>query len=74
MCIVVFVDKAVYKGILFDVNLRPNFDRICVQACHYEGAYWGERRGRARVEREMKKLAEVQLNTEVSAVSRSAVL
>lgn len=30
---------------------------------HYETAYWAERRGRARVELEMKKLSEVQLNT-----------
>ena len=30
---------------------------------HYEAAYWAERRGRARVELEMKKLSEVQLNT-----------
>ena len=28
-----------------------------------EEAYWGERRGRTRVEQEMKRLAEVQLNT-----------
>ena len=26
-------------------------------------AYWGERRGRTRVEQEMKKLADIQLNT-----------
>ena len=30
---------------------------------HWETAYWAERRGRARVEAEMKKLTEVQLNT-----------
>ena len=30
---------------------------------HYESAYWGERRGRARVEQEIKRLTEVQLNT-----------
>lgn len=30
---------------------------------HFETAYWAERRGRARVELEMKKLSEVQLNT-----------
>lgn len=28
-----------------------------------EEAYWGERRGRTRVEQEMRKLAQVQLNT-----------
>ena len=31
---------------------------------HYETAYWAERRGRARVEQEMRKLTDVQLNTE----------
>lgn len=36
--------------------------------CHrnaqkFEKAYWGERRGRAQVEREMKKISNVQLNT-----------
>lgn len=31
---------------------------------HYEIAYWAERRGRARVEQEMRKLTDVQLNTE----------
>lgn len=30
---------------------------------HYESAYWGERRGRVRVEQEIKRLTEVQLNT-----------
>jgi len=30
---------------------------------HFEAAYWAERRGRARVEAEMKRLAEVNLNT-----------
>jgi hypothetical protein len=35
------------------------------KATHFEGAYWGERRGRTRVEKEMRKLAEVQLNTQV---------
>lgn len=29
----------------------------------FEKAYWGERRGRARVEREMKKISDIQLNT-----------
>jgi hypothetical protein len=29
----------------------------------FEEAYWGERRGRARVERELKRITEVQLNT-----------
>jgi tRNA-methyltransferase O len=33
------------------------------KAQHYEAAYWAERRGRARVELEMKKLTDVQLNT-----------
>lgn len=28
-----------------------------------EEAYWGERRGRTRVEQEMRNLAQVQLNT-----------
>lgn len=37
--------------------------RNYINANHYEGAYWGERRGRARVEKEMKKLTEIQLNT-----------
>ena len=38
------------------------------RANHYENAYWGERRGRARVEKEMKKLSTVQLNTEVNLI------
>jgi tRNA-Thr(GGU) m(6)t(6)A37 methyltransferase TsaA len=29
----------------------------------FEKAYWGERRGRAQVEREMKKISNIQLNT-----------
>jgi tRNA-Thr(GGU) m(6)t(6)A37 methyltransferase TsaA len=29
----------------------------------FEEAYWGERRGRARVEREMKRISNIQLNT-----------
>ena len=29
----------------------------------YEEAYWGERRGRARVEKEMKRISNIQLNT-----------
>ena len=33
------------------------------KSTHFEDAYWGERRGRARVEKEMKKLSEVQLKT-----------
>lgn len=36
--------------------------RKSLKANHYENAYWGERRGRTRVEQEMRKLAEVQLN------------
>ena len=30
----------------------------------YENAYWGERRGRARVEQEMKRISNIQLNTD----------
>ena len=30
---------------------------------HYETSYWSERRGRTRVELEMKKISEIQLNT-----------
>lgn len=30
----------------------------------FERAYWGERRGRARVEQEMKKISNIQLNTD----------
>jgi hypothetical protein len=30
----------------------------------WEKAYWGERRGRARVEREMKRISDIQLSTD----------
>ena len=30
----------------------------------FENAYWGERRGRARVEQEMKRISNIQLNTD----------
>jgi tRNA (adenine37-N6)-methyltransferase len=30
----------------------------------FEAAYWGERRGRARVEKEMKRISNIQLNTD----------
>ena len=30
----------------------------------FERAYWGERRGRARVEQEMKRISNIQLNTD----------
>lgn len=33
------------------------------KADKFEEAYWGERRGRARVEREMKRIADIRLNT-----------
>ena len=37
--------------------------RYKLKSIHYENAYWSERRGRTRVEQEMRKLTNVQLNT-----------
>lgn len=37
--------------------------RHFVKHRHFENAYWGERRGRIRVEQEMRRLTEIQLNT-----------
>jgi hypothetical protein len=39
------------------------YARNSLLAEKYEKAYWGERRGRARVEQEMKKISNIQLNT-----------
>jgi tRNA (adenine37-N6)-methyltransferase len=36
--------------------------RRSLRSMHYEEAYWAERRGRARVEKEMRKISDVQLN------------
>lgn len=33
------------------------------KAKHFEDAYWSERRGRGRVEMEMRKISDIQLNT-----------
>ena len=38
--------------------------RISRRSEKFEEAYWGERRGRARVEKEMKRISNIQLNTE----------
>lgn len=43
--------------------LTWEFTRRSILYYHYEKAYWSERRGRTRVEKEMKRLTEVQLNT-----------
>ena len=55
-----------YDGILYNMLFVLGFECIILynRSKHYEDAYWGERRGRARVEQEMRKIANVQLNTE----------
>lgn len=40
------------------------FQRILKKKNKYKDAYWAERRGRARVEKEMKKIADIRLNTQ----------
>lgn len=37
--------------------------RTSIKKTKFEDSYWAERRGRARVEKEMKKIANVRLNT-----------
>lgn len=53
-------DGCLYFGLYF---MAYELYRHRQRAIFYEQSYWGERRGRARVEAEMRKLTEVQLNT-----------
>ena len=43
--------------------LAWEYSRVYRAKRSMESAYWAERRGRTRVEQEMKKLTEIQLNT-----------
>ena len=54
------------EGILYNLLFVLGFEIVILynKSIHYEDAYWGERRGRARVEQEMRRIANVQLNTE----------
>jgi tRNA-methyltransferase O len=54
-------NEAMFLGALYFLSWE--YVRYRRRMEHYETAYWAERRGRARVELEMKKLSEVQLNT-----------
>lgn len=54
-------NEAMLLGALYFLSWE--YIRYSRRSVHYETAYWAERRGRARVELEMKKLSEVQLNT-----------
>ena len=55
-----------HDGIIYNILFVLGFECVVLynKYRHYEEAYWGERRGRARVEQEMRKIANVQLNTE----------
>jgi tRNA (adenine37-N6)-methyltransferase len=59
------MDSSEQQGLaLFSLTyLSWEFVRHWIKSRHFEDAYWGERRGRTRVEQEMRRLAEVQLNT-----------
>ena len=54
------IDGCLYFGLFYSIF---ELYRHRQRALFYEQSYWGERRGRARVEAEMRKLTEVQLNT-----------
>jgi tRNA-Thr(GGU) m(6)t(6)A37 methyltransferase TsaA len=54
-----------YQGIFFALFAVAVWEwaRNASNRIKFEDAYWAERRGRARVEKEMKKIASVRLNT-----------
>lgn len=58
--------KSLFGGILLGAVsiLAWEYLRLLKKKQKYKEAYWGERKGRTRVEREMKKIANIRLNTE----------
>lgn len=55
-----------FEGILLSsiTLLLWNYHRVQTSKNKFEDGYWAERRGRTRVEKEMKKLSNIRLNTE----------
>lgn len=58
-------NESIYVGILISLLQLSTWSvfRYYKRYKAMEEAYWGERRGRTRVEQEMRNLAQVQLNT-----------
>ena len=58
-------NNGTYEGLLLAVAYTLLFEciRYKLKSNHFENAYWGERRGRTRVEQEMRNLTNIQLNT-----------
>ena len=57
-------DSAVWSSVLFSLSLMTwSSYRNLLKFKHYEDAYVTERRGRIRVEKEMKNIREVRLRT-----------
>jgi hypothetical protein len=59
-------NSGAFEGVLLASLTLFAWEYLRARSVHrkWEKAYWGERRGRARVEREMKRISDIQLSTD----------